>query len=347
MLRHEEAQEERRSRRTRAASAAPGASRPGSSAPAPRCRRRRCTRRRGCCETTLSRTALPVCITRLAMRPAKSFWKNGQLWRTTCQWLCQRIRLVTPGTTRVVAHQAVEQQRERAADQHQRAMPSSIGRLLGQRRGAVGGFHQPHQAADEERDQRVDQRHRQAGGEHRREQPARLAHEVPVERQQALRRRGRRQGRRADAAFEEGEHQRGAPLGMRRAVPTSAVGRYAIVPARSVGPCRCILATVAVGDSTKEPHALPEPHRTCLLVGLFPAGPCRPGRNAGAVHAAESWLRQQGRRLGAQAIVEAQARHRVYGGAGRWPHRVAGQRRRLGFALCRAHQAGDGACPRP
>jgi hypothetical protein len=50
-------------------------------------------------ETTLSRTALLVCITRLAMRPAKSFWKNGQLCRTTCQWLCQRIRLVTPGTT--------------------------------------------------------------------------------------------------------------------------------------------------------------------------------------------------------------------------------------------------------
>jgi hypothetical protein len=33
------------------------------------------------------------------MRPAKSFWKNGQLCLTTCQWLCQRIRLVTPGTT--------------------------------------------------------------------------------------------------------------------------------------------------------------------------------------------------------------------------------------------------------
>ena len=45
----------------------------------------------------LSRSALAVCMTRLAMRPAKSFWKNGQLWRTTCQWLCQRIRLVAPG----------------------------------------------------------------------------------------------------------------------------------------------------------------------------------------------------------------------------------------------------------
>ena len=38
-------------------------------------------------------------MTRLAMRPAKSFWKKGQLCRTTCQWLCQRIRLVAPGTT--------------------------------------------------------------------------------------------------------------------------------------------------------------------------------------------------------------------------------------------------------
>ncbi len=45
----------------------------------------------------LSRRAFAVCITRLAIRPAKSFWKNGQLWRTTCQWLCQRIMLVTPG----------------------------------------------------------------------------------------------------------------------------------------------------------------------------------------------------------------------------------------------------------
>ena len=50
-------------------------------------------------ETTLSRSELAVFITRLAMRPAKSFWKNGQLWRTTCQWLCQRIIVVTPGIT--------------------------------------------------------------------------------------------------------------------------------------------------------------------------------------------------------------------------------------------------------
>ena len=45
--------------------------------------------------TRLSRIAGPVCMTRLAMRPAKSFWKKVQLCRTTCQWLCQRIRLPT------------------------------------------------------------------------------------------------------------------------------------------------------------------------------------------------------------------------------------------------------------
>ncbi len=48
-------------------------------------------------ETTLSRSDGPVCITRLAIRPAKSFWKNVQLWRTTCQWFCQRMRLLSPG----------------------------------------------------------------------------------------------------------------------------------------------------------------------------------------------------------------------------------------------------------
>ena len=49
--------------------------------------------------TTLSRIAGPVCSTRLAMRPAKSFWKNVQLWRTTCQWFCQRIMFERPGFT--------------------------------------------------------------------------------------------------------------------------------------------------------------------------------------------------------------------------------------------------------
>ena len=29
------------------------------------------------------------------MRPAKSFWKNAQDWRTTYQWFCQRMRFDT------------------------------------------------------------------------------------------------------------------------------------------------------------------------------------------------------------------------------------------------------------
>ena len=45
--------------------------------------------------TSVSRIAGPVCITRLAMRPAKSFWKNAHDWRTTCQWFCQRMRFDT------------------------------------------------------------------------------------------------------------------------------------------------------------------------------------------------------------------------------------------------------------
>ena len=49
--------------------------------------------------TRLSRSDGPVCITRLAMRPAKSFWKNVQLCRTTCQWFCQRIMLDMLGLT--------------------------------------------------------------------------------------------------------------------------------------------------------------------------------------------------------------------------------------------------------
>ncbi len=38
-------------------------------------------------------------MTRAAIRPAKSFWKNVQPCRTTCQWLCQRTMLVRPGTS--------------------------------------------------------------------------------------------------------------------------------------------------------------------------------------------------------------------------------------------------------
>src|ERR1700719_3361473 len=45
--------------------------------------------------TSDSRTAGPVWITREAMRPAKSFWKNAHDWRATYQWFCHRIMFET------------------------------------------------------------------------------------------------------------------------------------------------------------------------------------------------------------------------------------------------------------
>ena len=77
--------------------------------------------------TTLSRTELLVCITRFAIRPAKSFWKNGQLCRTTCQWLCQRIRLVTPGTTALLRTRLSASSESGRPISTTAAMPRSIG----------------------------------------------------------------------------------------------------------------------------------------------------------------------------------------------------------------------------
>ena len=82
--------------------------------------------------TTVSRIAGPVCITRLAMRPAKSFWKNAQDWRTTCQWFCQRMRFDTlaeiawlvsrfwRGQRDRPQHQQRERHRRAAAARHRR-----------------------------------------------------------------------------------------------------------------------------------------------------------------------------------------------------------------------------------
>ncbi len=67
--------------------------------------------------TRLSRKAGPVCITLLAMRPAKSFWKKAQLWRTTCQWLCQRIMLATFTAIAWLAEDILRGDRKRAEDQ--------------------------------------------------------------------------------------------------------------------------------------------------------------------------------------------------------------------------------------
>jgi hypothetical protein len=39
-----------------------------------------------------SRIAEAVCISLLATRPAKSFWKKPRLWRSMCRCDCQRTR---------------------------------------------------------------------------------------------------------------------------------------------------------------------------------------------------------------------------------------------------------------
>ena len=180
----------RRSRRTTAASAAPR--RQSASAISTSARDAvdaRCTRPRGCSPSRSRAARCAVCITRLAMRPAKSFWKNGQLWRTTCQWLCQRIRLVAPGMSALWRIATSASSDERPHEQHQRDHAGEHRPLRAERRLPVGRFHQRHQPADEERDHRVEQRHREAGGEHGRVPALRLPHEVPVEGDQPLRRR--------------------------------------------------------------------------------------------------------------------------------------------------------------
>ena len=107
----------------------------------------------------------------------------------------------------VVAYQAVHQQRQRPAYQHQQRHAHQHRQGVGQRGASVGGLHQAHQAADEHGDQRVDQRHHQAGDEHRAEQALGLAHVMPVEGHQRLRwRRARARGG-ADQVFEDRKHQ--------------------------------------------------------------------------------------------------------------------------------------------
>ena len=126
------------------------------------------------------------------MRPAKSFWKKVQLWRTTCQWLCQRIRLVSPGAiawfvTRYCAKIAAGRSTSSTA-----AMPISCGaasrsRLCGSC-AVISETTRPRKtgivASSSATAKPAANRH-----EH---EPARLAHEMPVEARQRFRRRARR-----------------------------------------------------------------------------------------------------------------------------------------------------------
>ena len=91
------------------------------------------------------------------------------------------------GNHRVVAYHAVEQDHQRAPDQQHQRDAQQHRCLRAQGLGRVGGRHQADDAADENRHQRIDQRDPQTGRQHGQIQATRLAHEVPVERQQARR----------------------------------------------------------------------------------------------------------------------------------------------------------------
>ncbi len=72
----------------------------------------------------------PVCITRVAMRPAKSFWKNAQDCRTTCQWFCQRMRFETLAAIAWFISRCWVTMASGRASSSTAAMPSSIGQAF-------------------------------------------------------------------------------------------------------------------------------------------------------------------------------------------------------------------------
>ena len=159
--------------------------------------------------TRLSRIAGPVCITRLAMRPAKSFWKNAQLWRTTCQWLCQRIRFDTLAAIAWLAMMFCAVSASGRRTSSTRPIPARIGQNVANRVFGPARRDQGDDAAHEDRDQRIEQREREAGREQPGEQAFGLARIVPIERDQPGRRLGMRgRGGRRQQPFEQGKHGR-------------------------------------------------------------------------------------------------------------------------------------------
>jgi hypothetical protein len=111
------------------------------------------------------------------------------------------------GDDRVVADRDIGEHHQRTDDEDERHHADEQRPLVVQCCLAVDRFHEGHQLADEHRDHRVDQRHREAGDEHQRVPALRLADEVPVEREQSGRRRARPGGgRAADTGLEVPEH---------------------------------------------------------------------------------------------------------------------------------------------
>ena len=157
--------------------------------------------------TTLSRSAGPVWITRLAMRPAKSFWKNVQLCRTTCQWFCQRIRFDRPGFTIWLISTTWQSSTDGRSTSSTTAMPASCGQASCSRVGRGVAGDQADDPADEGGDGHVEDAGEAAEQEQPDDEPALLAQVVAVERGMPVhRRRLGLPGGRVEQGFGAAEH---------------------------------------------------------------------------------------------------------------------------------------------
>ena len=239
----------------------------------------------------VSRSAGPVCITRLAMRPAKSFWKNAHDLAHHVPVVCQRIRLVTLAAIAWLASRFCVTMRERPRDQqHDRhaepaACQCSANSVARRRR-----RHQRDDAADENRNRRVEQRDDEAGDEQRGEQALGLAREVPIERRAARPAAPGRFGRltvgfssRSNRAnivrLAKGSRPRRPRLPARIAARPLMCGRR---PSRGSAPiCHMTFADHFHGSQAvpRRIAGVPEPFR-CRAVSsqIAPSGPCRTSR---------------------------------------------------------------------
>ena len=191
------------------------------------------------------------------MRPAKSFWKNAQDWRTTCQWFCQRMRFDDVGGDRLVGDQVLRGHAPAAArPAAPRAMPSEHAARLS--RTASSGWcrvisvtMRPMNTGMVESSSATTKPATNSADE----QALRLAGEVPVEGDEAGRRLGLlRQIGRLQQPFEQRKHGTGSKRSA-TALRRHAWRRQSVRPLNScLSDRRRRIEKLRVGTMT--PHAL-------------------------------------------------------------------------------------------
>jgi hypothetical protein len=146
-------------------------------------------------------------MTRLAMRPGKVVLEERPALPHHVPVALPADQAGCAGDQRVLPQRDVREDHQRPHQENQ-AHHTGEHRPLSRQRGlSVERFHERHQLADEYRDGGVDQGHGETGDEHERVPALGLAHEVPVEREQARRRLARtRAGRPANARLKIFEH---------------------------------------------------------------------------------------------------------------------------------------------